>query len=552
MDAHLVLTSALLVGRMSMASVETAADSNKPAPRGKTRLLYVSDPSSIALNMLPDPVREQDLRNWVDMLADAGVDIFDQEVYNQGYTVYWKSERFQYDKRPQHKRFVPLIEKGTQPLDVLIDQSHKRGMKFIAGFRMNDEHNFPTYADFYEAHPEHLLERPEGAYYQYGKARDFTHSEVRDFVFDVTKEVAAKFEVDGLELCFRDHGYFPRANGRERAHLMTDLVRRIRKMLDEQGKLKGKKLLLGARVYSTLQECGDLGLDVPAWISGGLVDYISPADVMYNDFSMPIAEFAALTRKSKCMLYPGVLPWTSTRSRNRLDQIPLSQATYRAFAQMVYGAGGDGISPYNHFTTFFHAPFYPQLLWGLRELRDPKRVLAADRHYIFDPTWGGQSGFGGEGKCQTGVVKANKLVLERKAGATGSYPFSLYEDLTKAAGATLLFRGFGLTEDDQLEVKLNGHLVPNNKIRMTRAKDAPVDWSHVYERDGQKIKAIPEQGRIDFRAQKDPPFSTRWFRLTDDIVERGGNVLSVKLVKGDQQASGEIVIDEVEVFVAPR
>lgn len=48
-------------------------------------LLYVSDPSSVAMNLLPDPVRETDLRAWVDCVADAGVDTFCQEVFSQGW-----------------------------------------------------------------------------------------------------------------------------------------------------------------------------------------------------------------------------------------------------------------------------------------------------------------------------------------------------------------------------------------------------------------------------------------------------------------------------------
>lgn len=522
------------------------------SPRGKDRILYVSDPSSIATNLFPDPVREPDLRRWVDMLADSGVDMFDQEVYSQGWAVYWQSERIQYDQRPQHQRFLPMLKTGQQPLEVLIDQSHRRGMTFVAGFRINDDHNFPTYAEFYESHPEFLLELPEGDYYRYGKPRDFSFDPVRQFVFAVMEEVATRFDVDGLELCFRDHGYFPPGKGRDRAHLMTDLVRKTRSMLDERGKRKGRKLILGARVYSTLEECANLGLDVATWISDGLIDYLSPGDCMYADFNAPYHEFAALTRNSRCMLYPGLLPWTSSRARSRLDQIPLSPATCRAFAQMVYGAGADGISPYNHFCAIWNAPFYPQSLQVFRQLREPAKVLAAERHYIFDPTWAGQTGFGGDGRCPSGAVKANKLALSRDvSGSASEYRFNLYEDLSKAGGATLLFRGFGLTEDDELDVRLNGHTIANERIGRTRAADALVDWANVRPADGRKIKCIPEQGRIDFRPQKEPAFSTRWFELNDKLVNRGGNVLSVTLTRGNSHASGQIVIDELEIFVQP-
>ena len=41
-----------------------------PSPRGRRRVIYASDTCSIALNYLPDPVSEADLRSWVDDLAD--------------------------------------------------------------------------------------------------------------------------------------------------------------------------------------------------------------------------------------------------------------------------------------------------------------------------------------------------------------------------------------------------------------------------------------------------------------------------------------------------
>jgi len=367
------------------------------------------------------------------------------------------------------------------------------------------------------------------------------------------EEVVSRFEVDGIEMCFRDHAYFPVNKGRERAHLMTDLVRKIRLMLDQRGKAKNKKLLLGARVFSSLKECQDLGLDVPAWISQGSIDYLSPADVMYTDFSAPYAEFAALTRNSKCMLYPGLLPWSSVRARGRLDQIPLSPASQRAFARTVYGAGADGISIYNNFTTFWHAPFYPQLMRIFHQLRDPARVSAGERHYIFDPTWAGLTGFGADGLTSTGAMKANQMILDRKTPSPRSeYRFNLYEDMEQSHGSTFVFRGFGMTDDDELAVKMNGHRVPDAAIGRTRASKAPVDWAHVHTVEGRSVKTIPEQGRIDFRKQPEPSFSTRWFELKGLPLQWGENVFSVDLVKGDPQGSSQIVIDEIEIFVEPE
>ena len=372
------------------------------APRGDRRLVYVSDPSSIAMRHLPDPVREEDLRRWVDDLADAGMHTFIQEAYTQGWTTYWRCDRFDYDARLQHRRFLPLLDSGVQPLQVLLDQSHRRGMEFLAGIRINDNHGHVSVQQGVGAGARFLVDNrhlqiqevPPGPYYKLSTPLDFTHEEVRDFVFSAVEELAGAFDVDGIELCFRDHRYFPPGRGAESQHLITGLVRRVRQMLDALAPSRGRRLLLGARVYQTLEECHSQGLDVPAWISGGLLDYVAPSDVMHADFNAPYEQFTRLARQGDCLVYPGVLPWSSVRMRRRLAEQPLAPEQLRALAQNFYGAGADGVSFYNHFVTLDWAPFYPMMLFGLDELGDPARVAGGSRHYIFEPTWAGQLGFG--------------------------------------------------------------------------------------------------------------------------------------------------------------
>ena len=92
------------------------------------------------MNYLPDPATEESIRAWVDQLSAARVDVFAQEAYTQGWTTYWRVDGLEYDARPQHRRFLPLLERGVQPLEVLLDQCHKRGMEFLAGIRINDNH----------------------------------------------------------------------------------------------------------------------------------------------------------------------------------------------------------------------------------------------------------------------------------------------------------------------------------------------------------------------------------------------------------------------------
>ena len=72
----------------------------------------------------------------------------------------------------------------------------------------------------------------------------------------------------------------------------------------------------------------------------------------------------------------------------------MSLEQQRAAAANMYGAGADGIGFYNHFNPLSWAPFYPQQLLQLAEMRDPKALLEGDRHYVFEPGWAGSLGFG--------------------------------------------------------------------------------------------------------------------------------------------------------------
>lgn len=536
------------------------------APRGKEHVYYVSDPSTIARTFLPNPVREGDLRELIDAMADAGIDMYGQEVWSQGWTVYFQSETHEYDQRPQHERFRELIDAGTQPVAILADQAHKRGMKFIAGFRMNDGHAGHNrregigVAAFIESNPQWRLVDPRpGATYQEPEALDFSFAEVRDFTHGVIEEAVNRFDLDGVELCHRDAGYFPVGTVRERAGLMTDLYRRVRATLDERANAVGRKLRLGARVYATIKECADMGLDVPAWIEEGLLDFVCPMDTMYNEFNLPFQEWAALTRASGCMLYPGIHPWMSYRKRYQKMRKAISWATHRALAHTMYAAGADGVSGFNHFvSSVWSAPFYPHALHVFNQLGDPARVARGERHYIFDPSYSGFTGCGEDGRCVTGTVKADRIELARaESSPSGELAFQFYEDLGQAHGATLLFRGFGLSSEDALEVRLNGKVIPDERIRRTASSDTPgITVNSQRIRGGRGYPCLAEGSFLDARTTAENPgrpFSSRWFVLDAGWVVWGMNTLSVALTESDPEATIDpIVIDEIEVFVEPR
>ena len=518
------------------------------------RVIYVSDPSSIASRYLPDPATEESLRDWIDDVAAAGVDLFIQEAYNQGWTTYWRTEGFDYDARPQHRRFLPLLDSGRQPLGILLDQCRTRGIRFCAGFRMNDNHGAVSTAQgvgagagFIVDNPHlQLQETPPGPVYAESTPLDFSHEEVRAFLLSVMTRLVNTFDVDGIEICYRDHRYFPPGTGRDRQDQMTELVGQIRSMLDAAGERRGVsgRLLLGAHVFATIDECQDLGLDVSAWVQDDLVDYLSPADVMYAEFNLPYDEWGALTANRPCRLYPSIMPWTGIIARRRAGQQPFDQDQQRALAHTMYAQGADGVSLYNHFEVMHggggaHAPFYPLSLHDSHHVRSDERALIGRRHYVFDATWGGFSGFL-EDRTSTGAVKAQRAILDRPDGHA-EYTFRLYEDFDGIAAAQLLFRAYHLTMSDQLAITLNGKPVPTKGLRR-RDDEVRVDL---------RPDDTPDEFARGSMTRETRPYVTYWFPLKAELCARGVNRLGLKLTASDSAVTESIVVEEVEVFVVP-
>jgi len=321
--------------------------------------------------------------DWVDHLAkDGGVDIYSQMVFHQGWVELFKSEFCEHDTREKYERLDALFASGIDPLNLFIERSHHNGMEFMANFRMNDRHG--NNKEFLQEHKEWLLE-------EFPRGVDYSIPEVRDWMFSIMEEVVERFGVDGLELDFmRWCRVFPTSTASKNQPIMTEFMRRLKRMLDRVSEDKGKRLKLGVRVPQTLEECHILGYDVPTWIKEGLIDYVCPSDFFYTDFNAPYEEFAKLTKGSSCKLYPSIHPKVAEGYDKSLVSLPM----YRAAAKTFYCYGADGISVFNYHYNWAKrqhpsypgpAEMYPEALTYLRELKDPEILANGDRYYVFIP-----------------------------------------------------------------------------------------------------------------------------------------------------------------------
>lgn len=276
-----------------------------------------------------------------------------------------------------------LINLGTDALKIMVDFGHAHGIEVFSSMRMNDTHDaahspdkpYPLFPPLKYQHPEWLV----GTYDNKPKfgpwsSMDYSHPEVRDLAFRFLQEMCQNYDLDGIELDFLRHccyfksvAYGGVASDAER-DMMTDLMRRVRAMADEEGRKRGRPILLAIRVPDSVEYARAVGLDFERWLKEGLVDLLSAS--CYYQLN-PWEYIINVGHKYNVPVYPSL-----SESRVRINVGPYnrnSQETYRARAAEAWAAGADGIYLFNFFN-----PKAPML----REIGDPKALETLDKTYF--------------------------------------------------------------------------------------------------------------------------------------------------------------------------
>jgi len=426
-----------------------------------------------------------------------------------------------------------LDDAGLDLIDTIMARCRKHGIPFYAGIRMNDRHMGsgsgrayrPPVQKMIDAHPECELKEFPGAL-------DYKYPYVRDAHLAFVEEALSRYDVDGLEYDWpRWFHVFKASEAAGNAQLLTDFMRRTRQLLDAAAQKRGRgRLPLGVRIAQTMDECVNLGYDVAAWVKEGLVDYICPSDFFFTDFNSRTEDFVTLAEGTDCKVYPSIHPGVSWRNPNSL----MGLEEYRAAARNFYAFGAHGISPYNfqyHWAGMLSpnypgpADMWPKAMSFLAELKSQESLARNDRHYLYHPLWSGDT----EGQAPTWSYKNDRIALDRSTDDPhGTFTFRMAEDLTdKALSAILEFKVTYMIESDELEIRINGEVIPSGRIES--------EW-HV----GQS----PDQGRslgpyIHFRVPLDAP-----------PAKFGDNELSVRLVNRVGMARRMLNAQEFEVRVS--
>lgn len=345
------------------------------------RLIFNCDGNAVFVDAKGDT--EQWLRNLFDPLENSHVDALFWCDGAGGNTANYDSRVLELTGKRSGKvnpHLQRLIDEGNDPPKLVIREARKRNLDVFYSFRINDIHDsfipgeLPT---FKVDNPDWMLGKQKyGDVVSFPTALNFAVDEVRELKFRTVKEVFQKYDFDGLEIDFlRSAPYFPSGTTDKNAHLLTDMLRRIRQELAARARQRGRPIRLAVRVDETLRGCKQDGFEVKRWIDEGLIDILILGS---GAIDMEVEAFKSLTKGTDVAVYPCLYGWPSKYS-------PIPRELACATALNYWAQGADGVYLFNWFphqknNSESTAKYQRELL---KELGDPKEILANERKFLF-------------------------------------------------------------------------------------------------------------------------------------------------------------------------
>ena len=291
--------------------------------------------------------------------------------------------------RRTHQNVKHLIEEGNDPLRLVCDKAHEKGMLLYptllvqvgSDVRGGDVHTWVRCSDF----------RFDNKHLEIGAASDldasvpgldgldFKHQEVRDERFAIVEEVLTNYPVDGFELALNNAPFYfhPNEVGTGR-HTMTEWVGRVYEAVQKSGQERE----LAIRVPADPEDCMAVGLDVREWIRQGIVDVLI-ADAAEADTMHQMADFrpmVAAAQDSDCRVHAAI--------QHRVNSDRVGDGTIemvRATACNYWAQGIDGL--YMARGWFYNYPYEATMYEKLREISQPDVMAPKDKYYRV-PTFG--------------------------------------------------------------------------------------------------------------------------------------------------------------------
>lgn len=171
-----------------------------------------------------------------------------------------------------------LAQDGIDVYARWIARARQLGLSPWISMRMNDVHavddprNF-MHSEFWRSNPG-FRRAPQHTGWV-GQAFDYGHPEVREHHLRLVRELAGRYDFDGLELDWMRFGFhFRPGHEAAGAALLTDFTAQVRSLLTGWEQKRGHRIRLGARVPSRPHTAAGLGMDALAWARRRLIDML--------------------------------------------------------------------------------------------------------------------------------------------------------------------------------------------------------------------------------------------------------------------------------------
>ena len=376
-------------------------------------------------------------------------------------------------RRAGHRHYVlhPFLESPDHATELVVQECHANGLEVWGSFCMNDIHDSFRARDLEDTGEAFKAEHPDcmiipGARGRYPEkkvtewylwtALDFSRPEVRDYRLSFIRQNAERHDFDGYELDFTRFVWnLPLGTEREGLHHMTDFVRRVRLVLDEIGRRRGRPYTLVIRSFDSPELALNLGLDVADWLKEGWVDVLV-VGMGYLPCLLDLRAWKELTDEARVPLYASVdTAVYAVWLQDLFEDHCIWDEANRAASAHFWDQGAAGLYLFNIYVMGTER-------WGgmsmdrlchplLDEIGTPGDLVGKDKLYAIQPT--AESGFCHHASAAT-PLPIPLDARERKL------PLVIGPDAEDTrARATLYFDATGGTDGAPVRVRLNHKLL---------------------------------------------------------------------------------------------
>lgn len=398
---------------------------------------------------------------------------------------------------------------GTDALKLVTEHMKAHGKEVLAAIRLSDTHhrNLNPYdslvPQFAIDNPHFVIKQPDGRDNE--TALDYSYPEVRAHRLAIMREIVENYDVDGLELNFvRWAKHFPRDQGKEKAHIMTDFMKSVTEMLADVAKRKGRKTpyTLGVRVAESIEACWKAGVDIETWVNNQWVSYIVVSTWNNTDPQVRVDQFTKFAKPNNVDLIvvmgnmmgslhtgpPFILDrpvaMSADHAKSYLGML-LTASEARGAAANFYNWGADSISFWNvgvHFGKL--ATGTTEQIERMRRwttaVASPEAVFAGPRTYRYLPMGKGISsrappfrnypwydeGYSPLGHKNSPVIRFETDSKDKRQ----AFPFRMADGRKgEKLSGLMTFWVYHLDTPDQLSFDLNGKAISAKSVHTVKS-----------------------------------------------------------------------------------